>query len=287
MMRTRRAGVRSIVVALALLALPTSSGAQTDLSAVAPGPRRVDISGGGGYLLPTDWSDLVLLGSVSPVSGALQQVLLRDLVVRPGPVFDVAVTYWEGRYGFRTHVGFAQSCLTVGTSCHEPAGPAGAPGSIDVKGWTYDVGGAIGLIDYRRGTPLWPYVFLGFGGVTYDLERTAGPPLTFLEHNPALSPSQVVVSRDDPDPALIVIDELNLETKFAVNLGVGTDMRLPLGPASLGLRLEISDHIHRSPLDVLVVAVERGRSPRADTRLDFGFVHNLRATAGLVVQFGR
>lgn len=278
--------IRSVVVALALVGLPTSAGAQTDLSAIPPGPRRVDVSGAGGYLLSTDWSDLVLLGEVSPVSGALEQVLLPDLMVRPSRVFDVVVTYWEGRYGFRTHVGFAQSCLTVGSSCSEVAGPARAPSAIDVNGWTYDIGGAIGLIDYRRGTQVWPYVFLGFGGVTYDLERTTGPPLTFLERS-APSRNRVLVSRDDPDPALIVIDELNLETKFAVNLGVGTDVRLPLGPASLGLRLEISDHIHRSPLDILVVPVDRVAGARSDTHLDFGYVHNLRAAAGLVVQFGR
>ena len=283
-MSTGRAAFRAVVITLALVTLPISAGAQTDLSTVYPGPRRFDISGAGGFLLSTDWSDLVLLGAVSPLSGALEQVLVRDLVVRPGPVFDAVVTYWEGAYGFRTHVGFSQSCLTVGSSCDALAGPSGAPSPIDVNAWAYDVGGAIGLIDYRRRMPVWPYVFLGFGAVTYDLERTAGPPLTFIARSSAAD--QVIVSRDDPDAALIAIDELNLETKFAMNFGVGTDIRLPLGPTSLGLRLEVSDHIHRSPLDVRVVPVDGGQT-HGDTFLDFGWVHNLRASGGVVLQFGR
>jgi hypothetical protein len=286
-MRSGRVRIRSVVIALAIVTLPGSAGAQVDLSAIYPGPRRLDISAAGGFVLSTDWSNLVLLGGVSSVTGALEQVLVRDLVVRPGPVLDAVVTYWEGRYGFRTHVGFSQSCLTVGTSCGGVLGQAGTPTSVDVNAWTYDIGGAIGLVDYRRNTWVWPYVFLGFGGVTYDLDRTVGPPLTFIERSPPPSADgRVIVSRTDLDTSLIAIDELSLETKFAVNFGVGTDLRLPLGPASLGVRLEASDLIHGSPLDVLVVQVDRFRT-RGDTHLGFGYVHNLRAEAGLVLQFGR
>jgi hypothetical protein len=287
-MRNGRVRIRSFVIALAIAILPASTLAQTDLSAVYPGPRRVDVSGAGGFLLSTDWSSLVLLGAVSPVSGALEQVLVRDLLVRPGPVFDAVVTYWEGRYGFRTHAGFAQSCLTAGTTCADVAGQAGTATSVDVNAWMYDIGGAIGLIDYRRGAWVWPYVFLGFGGVTYDLESTVGPPLTFIERGPPRSADgRLTVSRDDPDTALIAIDELSLETRFALNLGVGTDVRIPLGPASVGVRLEVSDHIHRSPIDVLIVQLDGFRTSRSDTRLDFGYVHNLRVAGGLVLQFGR
>lgn len=288
-MRNRPAGIRSVVVALAILVVPpTSAAAQSDLFAIPPGPKRVDVSGSGGFLLSTDWSDLVLLGAVSTVSGALEQVLVRDLVVRPGPMFDGVVTYWEGLYGFRTHVGFARSCLTAGTTCGEVTGPGGSASSVDVNTWMYDIGGAIGLIDYRRGTWVWPYVFLGFGGVTYDLERAVGPPLTFIERSPPrAADGQVIISRADPDPLLIAIDELGIETRFAVNLGVGTDVRIPVGPASLGVRLEVSDHIHRSPIDIRVGQIDTFTATRGGTRIDFGFVHNLRAAAGLVVQFGR
>ena len=287
-MRNGGVGIRSVVIALAIVTLPALADAQADLSAIYPGPKHVDVSAAGGFVLATDWSDLVLLGAVSPVSGALEQVLVRDLTVRPGPVLDAVVTYWEGRYGFRTHIGFAQSCLTVSTSCADVVGRAGAPTSIDVNAWTYDIGGAIGLIDYRRNIWVWPYVFLGFGGVTYDLDRTVGAPLTFIERRPPASPDgRLIVSKTDLDSALIAIDELSLETKFAMNFGVGTDLRVPLGAASLGVRLELSDHIHRSPLDILVVPVDRSRRAREETRLDFGYVHNLRAAGGLVLQFGR
>jgi hypothetical protein len=86
---------------------------------------------------------------------------------------------------------------------------------------------------------------------------------------------------------LIAIEELNLETKFALNVGVGTDVRVPLGPASVGIRLEVTDHIHRSPLDVVVVPVDRSRRAGGGTSLDPGYVHNFRVAGGLVLQFGR
>ena len=271
-MRTVSLGVR-FFAAVVLLVQPAAASAQTDLFSVPPGPRRVDISGSSGFLLPSDWSDLVLLGSVSSVSGALEQVLVRDLELEPGPVFDGVVTYWEGRYGFRAHGGFARSCLAAGGNC--------GTGSVDVDAWMYDVGGAIGLMDYRRGAWAWPYVFLGLGGVTYDMERTVGPSLTFIERRPA-RPADVIVF-DEPEPLLITIDELGIETQLALNLGIGADLRLPLGPASIGIRLELSDNIHRSPLALSVTEVDG----RGSSAVDFGFVHNLRAAAGLVVQFGR
>lgn len=108
--------------------------------------------------------------------------------------------------------------------------------------------------------------------------------MSFIERSPPrTADGRIVVAREDSDPLLIAIDELGLETKFAVNVGVGTDLRLPLGAASLGVRLEVSDHIHQSPLNVDVVQA----STSGHTRLDFGFVHNLRAAAGLVIQLGR
>src|SRR5688572_11962147 len=114
-----------------------------------PGPPRVDISGSGGLLMSTDWSDLVLLGSVSPAVGALEQVLVRDLTVDPGPVYDGTITYWRGRYGFRAHAGFARSCVATGRSCGDLASPVDGTGRVHVKSYAYDVGGAIGLMEYK------------------------------------------------------------------------------------------------------------------------------------------
>jgi hypothetical protein len=275
-MRKTQAGICSALVTIVILASPLAAAAQTDLFAIPPGPKRVDLSGSGGFLLSTDWSDLVLLGSVSTVSGSLEQVLVRDLQVEPGPVFDGTVTYWEGRYGFRAHGGYASSCLAPGGNCRA--------GAVDVKSYMYDVGGSVGLIEYQRGALAWPYVFVTLGAVTYDLERTIGPPLSFIEHRPPGSNADKVFVFDDPDQLLIAIDELGVETRFALNLGVGTDFRIPLGPASVGLRLEISDSIHRSPIELRVADVER---PGTTQFIDFGYVHNMRAAAGLVIQFGR
>jgi hypothetical protein len=83
---------------------------------------------------------------------------------------------------------------------------------------------------------------------------------------------------------LISVDELGIETKFALNVGIGTDFRIPAGSSSFGLRLEIGDNMHASPLNFDVTSLERrGR----DARVGFSLVHNLRAAAGVVVQFGR
>ena len=274
-----------LFVVLVAVLTPVGAAAQLDQFNIPPGPRRVDVSGSGGFLLSTDWSDLVLLGSVSPVGGALEQLLVRDLVVDPGPVYDAAVTYWEGRYGFRAHGGFAKSCLAVGRRCGDLRVGEGSS-SVDVDTWIYDIGGAIGLIDYRPNAWAWPYVFLGVGGITYNLDQGVGPPLTFIERQRTVDGRTVVV-RDSSDQLLIAIDELGIETQFALHLGVGSDFRIPIGPASLGVRLEVSDHVHNSPLHIQIVNVERFAGAGADTRLDFGLVHNLRIAAGVVVQLGR
>ena len=247
------------------------------------GPRRVDVSGSGGLLLSSDWSDTVLLGTVSPV-GALEQVLVRDLVVDPGPVYDGTVTYWEGRYGFRAHAGFAKSCLAVGRSCGDIASVTSGSGTVETRSYSYDVGGAIGLIDYKPDRWAWPYVFFGVGGITYDLDRTVGPPLNFIAR-PAPTGTTPVIVVDDPDTVIISVEELGVETRIAFNLGLGTDFRIPLGAAGLGVRFELGDQLHASPLNLQVIALDAFR--RDDPDVDFGMVHNLRAAIGVVVHFGR
>jgi hypothetical protein len=254
-----------------------------------PGPPRVDVSGSGGFLLSSDWSDLVLLGSVSPGTGALEQILVRDVVVDPGPVYDGTVTYWRGRYGFRAHTGFSKSCLAVGRSCSDLAAVSSESGTVKVKSYSYDVGGAFGFLKYRPQQWVWPYAFFGLGAVTYDLDRTVGPPLTFIERRPPAGAPPIIV--DDNDPLLISVEELGVETRFALTLGFGTDFRIPLGPAGLGVRFELSDNMHESPIDVHVRSLESHRPAYYDDyRYDdslFGIVHNLRAAVGVVVLFGR
>jgi hypothetical protein len=279
--------VRLVASALLIISLPTAGYAQSDPWNTHARPKRVDISGSGGFLLSTDWSDLVLLGSVSPVTGALEQVLVRDLAADPGPVYDATVTYWEGRYGFRAHAGFASSCLAIGRSCGDFATAVAGATRVDMDTYVYDIGGAIGLLDYRPQRWVWPYVFFGFGGVTYNLDRTVGPPLTFIERRPAGGSASPVVVVGDPDPLLIAIDELGVETQFAFNVGIGSDFRIPLGPASVGIRLELSDHLHNSPIEIEVEEVDALSGLRTPGRVSFGAVHNLRAAAGIVLHFGR
>jgi hypothetical protein len=230
--------------------------------------------------MPTDWSDLVLLGSLSSASGVLEQVLVRDVRVEPSAVYSGAVTYWTGRYGFRAHAARAASSLTIG----------GEELQVNLDTWLYDVRGAIGLSEYRPERWIWPYVFVGFGGITYDLDRTISPPLlTFIERGPSRSGgrSDLVLVEENGRQFLLAVDELNLETVFAFNIGAGTDFRVPLGSAGVGLRLEVSDHVAASPLGLRIHEFSRFGVPASDTAVRFGRVHHLRATAGLVVQIGR
>jgi hypothetical protein len=254
-------------------------------------PPRLDISVSAGVIAPTDWSDLVLLGSISP-SGILEQVLTRDLRVEPDTVFGATVTYWRGKYGFRTQASLSRSAVVMSG---DPLG-AGPPAQSDdvvaakLDTWFYDVRGAIGLVEYAPERAVWPYVFLGLGGITYDLERTVGPPLlTFIERTTSrpAGPGDIIIIEDEGRQFLLAIDELGLETVFAFNFGVGTDFRIPLGRSGVGLRLELSDHLAPSPLQLRVreLGVAGALVPEAGVR--FGWVHHLRASAGIVLQFGR
>jgi hypothetical protein len=244
-------------------------------------PGRLDISVSAGFLVPTDWSDLVLLGTISPAFGVLEQVLVQNVRVEPDAKFAASATYWRGRYGFRTDLGYSSAALTVGG---EPLGIGG--GSVDVRTWVYGVRGMFGLVEYSPRRWVWPYALVGIGGITYDLAQPVSPPLlTFIERGPAGNGRpQLIVAEDSGRQFLLQVNELTLETTLAFSLGVGTDLRIPAGPAGVGLRLEVTDHIARSPLRLRIH--ELGPGGR-DTHVGFGSVHHLRASAGVVVNFGR
>lgn len=252
-------------------------------------PPRVDISASAGFLVPTGWSNLVLLGSISSAAGVLEQVLTRDLRVEPKSSFGGAATYWRGRYGFRSQVGFSRSSLTIGgapLAGEQPPSTGATTVSIDT--WLYDVRGAVGFIDYRPGRVVWPYGFFGLGGITYNPKRVISPPLTFIEHGPSLPiTSGTIVVVDPGRTFLFEASELGVETVFALNFGVGTDFRLPLGPAGVGLRLELSDHVAPSPLGLGVRELSPFGFFGPDAGVRFGLVHHLSATAGIVVHIGR
>ena len=277
-----------LLLSVALSCLPGTAAAQWDPFNPPRDPKHVDVSGTAGFRLSTDWSDLILLGSVSPTTGALEQVLGRDLIFRPGPVYDATVMYWEGRYGFRAHGGFSRKCLAIAGQCGSiPTLNGPTRGSVAVDASSYDVGGAFGLTEYHQNPWVWPYVFFGFGGITYNIKQNISPPLQmFIERRPPGNADITVTEiRGREQSLLIAIDELGLETKFALNFGIGTDLRVPLGAAGVGLRLELSDNMHESPLNIQVA--ELNTVDDEVVRANGGLVHNLRASAGLVLHFGR
>jgi hypothetical protein len=148
----------------------------------------------------------------------------------------------------------------------------------------------IGLVEYTPERKAWPYVFFGLGGITYDLDRTITPPLlTFIERGGALDDGRggVIVEEDGGRQILLAVDELGLETVFAVSFGIGADLRLPLGGGGIGLRLELSDHMASSPVQVRIRELSSAGGLSADDVVDFGAVHHLRAAAGLVIQIGK
>jgi hypothetical protein len=239
-------------------------------------PPRVDLSASVGVLSPTDWSNLVLLGSVS-AAGVVEQILARELRVDADKAYGGAVTYWEGRYGFRVQGAYSKSSLRI-----SGASPVG------VKTWLYDVRGVIGALDYRPSRKVLPYGFVGFGGITYDLADTVSPPLTFITQAPAVPTGQSVIVLGDRGRQFILSeDELDAKTVFAVNFGVGTDFRLPIGPGGAALRLELSDHVAPSPLGLHISQVSAADGFIANSRVRFGAVHHLSASAGVVLQIGR
>ena len=254
-------------------------------------PARLDVSASVGFLAPTDWSDLVLLGSISSTSGILEQVLVRDLRVKADKEYGGVLTYWRGRYGFRVQGGFSSSSVSIG-------GPLVGGGAIsrddaftvDVDTYLYDVGGAIGFIDYTPELWAWPYGFVGIGGITYDLARRVSPPLfTFIERpGPGgNNRGNINIIDDDATQFVLAVDEIETETVFALTFGVGTDFRIPLGPAALGVRLEIADSIAESPVGLRIADLRRSGFLASDTGVEFDSVHHLRVGVGVVLQVGK
>ena len=276
----------------ALMLLPAAASAQ-DWSQPWADPQdrppHVDVSASAGFLMPTGWSNLVVLGSISSATGIVEQVLTRDLRVEPDAQFKGAVTYWISQYGLRAQVGYSRSSLTIGGT---PLGTALSPlegsASVDLDTWLYDVGASIGFVEYHPDRIVWPYGFFGFGGVTYNPKTAVSPPLNFIQRDgPPLPPNTVLVIRDESRQFLLAIDELGTETEFAFNFGLGTDFRIPIGPSGLGVRLEVSDHVATSPLGLRVAELSTFGGLGPDDSVRFGLVHHLSATVGVVVHLKR
>lgn len=276
------------------LTLPCSAYAQDDWmqpwSDSRDRPPRVDVSVSAGVLMPTDWSDLVLLGSISSLTGILEQVLVRDLRVEPDANFGAAVTYWRGRYGFRVNGAFSRSSLVIGNgSLGTPQPGEISMGDVDV--WLYDARGVIGFQDYAPGRHVWPYGFIGIGGVTYDIKQPVRPPLlTFIEGGRTLPfnrDGDIVIVGDLGQQFIVAVDELNLETKLALSFGLGADFRIPMGKGGIGLRVEASDQIAESPVGLRIRELPVVGGLTTEDTVRFGTVHHLQALASFVVQFGK
>ena len=272
----RSLAIAAVLGGLILLPARTSAQPLPQPWADPQDSTRVDLSGSVSLVSPTDWSDLVLLGSISS-AGVIEQILARELQVDAEKAYGGAVTYWEGRYGFRVQGGYSKSSLRVSS----------AP-TVGIRTWLYDVRGVIGALDYRASRKVLPYGFVGFGGITYDLASTVSPPLTFITQAPAVTTGQtVIVVGDRGRQFLLSEDELDVKTVFAVNVGVGTDFRLPIGPGGVALRVELSDHIAPSPLGLRISQLPGPGAFISDSRVRFGAVHHLSASVGVVVQIGR
>jgi len=257
-------------------------------------PARVDISVSGGVLMPTRWSDLVLLGSGTPAAGVLEQVLTRDIHVEPDTEFTAAATYWRSRYGLRVRGGFSRSSVSIAavplasvSPSTPPAHVGGAASSVGIDTWLYDLGLSIGFLEYEPKRVVWPYGFFGVGGITYDLKQAIAPPLAFLEHPPSAPPADTIIVTDNGHQFLLTTNTLSTETVFAFNLGLGTDFRIPLKSGGVALRLEVADHIAGSPLAFRVEELSSFGTVPIDTGSRYRLVHHLSATAGVVVQIGR
>jgi hypothetical protein len=256
-------------------------------------PPRVDFGVNVGVDAETDWSDLVLLGSISPAFGVVEQVLVRDLRVEPDTQVSGTVTYWRGRYGFRAQAGLSRSRLILGgqpVELSQPAVTRRASSSIDLDTYSYDVRGVVGLVEYTPRTWVFPYASFGFGGMTYHMDDSVAPPLlTFIDHGRTATGNvdELVVVDQGGSEFLLSVDEVSDETVFAFNLAFGTDVRLPIGGGGIGLRLEASDHIAPSPVGLQIGELRRASLLATDTGATFGLVHHLRLSAGFVVFLGR
>jgi hypothetical protein len=296
---------RILVLALLLFASPAIA-QQRDLWVEYDGPRRIEVAVTGGAFMSSDWSDLVVLETLN-FNGAIQrQVLLRDFSMRPEFGGTASITYWRGRHGFRVFGGFVESCLsTFNDDCDETVTPTqiGLPATeIEMNTFVYGVQGIVGLTEYSRNQWFRPYLVVGGGGITYDLDRplsTVLPgPITSIGPATIINADQTIVV-GQPTTLLLSIDEVSFETQFALNLGVGIDLRAPVGPGGLVIRLEASDQITRSPLGLRVVSLDNddfnGCVIAGCFRNDAGFdevdfdsrvVHNWRLSAGLAFEFG-
>jgi hypothetical protein len=284
---------RFLIPILLLAAAPVAA-QQPDPFKAYDGPRRLEFSAGVGYFWSSDWSNLVLFESFGATGDEARRVLVPGLTSAPGAGGQAAITYWKGRLGFRLFGAYSESCVTSATRCGSnraaPTGggiPAISPVEVSLKTYSYGAEGVVGLMEYSEGQWFRPYLLVGGGGVTFDPAETVP---RFLAASGTASPAGTLTVAG-PTQYSFTVDQAGLESRFAVNVGIGTDFRLPVGPGGLSVRAEVSDQMSQSPLGLRLTRVnDGGANIRSDqfqqVDLGVGAVHNIRATVGLAIEFG-
>jgi hypothetical protein len=293
---------RVLVPALLLSALPVTA-QQRDLWGEYDGPRRVEFAVGGGLFLSSAWSDRVFLESFSVVGITNRQLLLRGFSMSPEFGGSGSFTYWKGRYGFRVQAGFVHGCATTGGGdCDDVVLPPfdDLPiADVEMNQYSYGVQGIIGLTEYSPTQQIRPYVLLGAGGVTFDLDQ----PLSALFPGPLTTTEPVRINDDnlifvvaDPTTLVFSVSDVSVASSFALNLGIGTDLRAPLGSGAFGFRFEFLDQIAKSPLSLRVARLDGGFFTPwgcgfdcdgiSEIEFNDRFVHNWRLSAAVFVEFG-
>ncbi len=283
---------RFVPAALLLIAAPLAA-QKRDLFTPYDGPRRLEISATAGYFWSSDWSNLVLFESLGVTGPEARRVLLPELRAAPGRGATAAITYWKGRLGFRAEGSYNESCLTAEPRCGPSRGdptaggpPSTNPTQVSLKTYSYGVEGIVGMMEYSRKQWFRPYFMVGAGGVTFDPSESI--PLFLAASGAQLG--TVTLLGGGLDEFAFSVDRAGLETRFAVSMGAGTDLRLPVGPGGLSLRFEVADHMSQSPLGVRLTRLSSGTLSRDNSfqQVDLGVsaVHNVRATIGLALEFG-
>ena len=289
-------GARVLALVLVVLpAWPVGARAQTRIGRdrLPPPPAglpRLDLAFGIGGSLSTDWTDQVVLETQDASGARTTRLLLPELSMAPGRSFSATVTYWRGPLGARFHAAFTEACLAAGeTRCDGAPDPEDRLRfTTDLDLWTYGVQGVVALPvdDERRAVR--PYLLVGGSGMTFDPDRPVpGPGLLEGETTPPTTGGPIVVV-DGPTNLVLTVDRLGLDTRFAIDLGGGLDLRLPLGRHGLGVRLELVDQLTSSPvgvrIDRLGGGLVDGDVATVETRRPL--VHTLRATVGAILDIG-
>lgn len=255
-----------------------------------PGPPRLDLWAGVGTSVSSDWSEQVVLETRHASGARTIRLLLPEMAMAPGPTYGAGVTYWRVPLGVRFQAGFTRACVTAGaTRCDaapDPETPTAFETDVDV--WTYGVQGVIGLTDGALGRVVRPYVLLGAAGMTFDpAEAVPGGGIPEGTTVPPTGGGDVIVV-DGTSDLILTLDRLGFETRLALEVGAGVDLRLPLGPHGIGVRLDFVDQMITSPVGITITRLDGGLvgSSGIEARVERPLVHTLRATVGVVLDIG-